>query len=1155
MALGGCRPVDSVGPEPPFPMSENPRQPLSCAMADRWRIFHAIESEPSRSWQALALGEGGARNSTIEYKIGGAAPLLVGLVVILVREAVFGIPEPICRRQKTMLMHSDVRAREVAAEYYSKAVELLKLGELTNALAAADEALRLRTGRIPERDLDHLITWLLVGRLALELGDVQRSREMVGLVENEIGISEKVKPCINCFRDSSLLLQFLDLHAAIALHEGRMEDSLDFAAWAKRTEARPYFPLSDAMTSGWRRLTSEFEVARRSFAVQRKMLSMESPEVALALADLGRLASENGEVQQGREMVREAVALVTALPRDAMPIPNVLRSLGDAQISLRDYQSALRTLWQEIRARRALGEEGDLLADSHARVAFVAWKLGRHDEAMAMLPFVHGRCNKVGRGLCRRVAEAHATLNQYDDALHILASLGTEKRSSLDASWDLDECERARVTYEAGQHREAVVMARRLLAEAAEPNCGHARCMEVLARESFRLRDFDSSIQEAKRGEICYRIQGSPRSVAAGILIARIYAHRGEDEMARSQLRDSLIDARRVEHEDPSFLSANLDTLAHFEWARGNLEEARMHLLRLGVRDLDSFESLVRFGTEADRMAHSHDLKARLDDLISLQFQSSLGHDEIGRAALSLALSYKGRVEHEIALGYRLIQRFGDERARRQLGDYVVNQSSIARLLHQGDLRVVAELAESEEMERNLGVTAWAIGRGYYSDDQRGKQYRPRIAVERLQGSFFGRSLIEFVVFRPIVAISVDGVPRRGPRRYAACVVTADDIDWIDLGDAEPIEATVRDLYAALARRDAGYETFAHRLFELVVSPMKLGSRGASHLLISPDGMLSLVPLEIARDGAGRFLLEDYQISYLAGGVELVRVWEDLPINEDVVVVSDPDFGDGSRGVGDDRGIRACGRFDGLPGTEREAEGIANYFSISHQYRGRDATEPNIRDLIWKSHGGPGILHFATHGFAWGNLQCGRPPNSRRPWVPMASQVEVGSSPQHLSPTLGSVAMFDSGLVLAGVNDRDQPNFTLDGVDDGVLTGGEILGMPLHSTQLVVLSACETGVGAIRDGERAFSLSRAFGIAGARSVVTTLWSVSDGAMPMMMETMYEHLAKGEMRVNALRRAKLRLLNDPRYKHPYYWAGVVLIGDWRKLRGLRGGWGG
>src|SRR5205807_1582245 len=212
--------------------------------------------------------------------------------------------------------------------------------------------------------------------------------------------------------------------------------------------------------------------------------------------------------------------------------------------------------------------------------------------------------------------------------------------------------------------------------------------------------------------------------------------------------------------------------------------------------------------------------------------------------------------------------------------------------------------------------------------------------------------------------------------------------------------------------------------------------------------------------------------------------------------------------------------FAPLEGTALEARSIETLFPEAQLLTGGQATKAALKEAA-----APRVLHIATHGFFLNvNTQSG----------PRAGN----ANSQIANPLLRS------GLALAGANLRNG------GSDDGILTALEASGLNLWGTKLVVLSACDTGVGELRNGEGVYGLRRSFVLAGAESLVMSLWPISDYTTRRLMTEYYKNLKQGLGRGAALRQVQLDMLKRNPKLHPFYWANFIQSGEWANLDGKR-----
>jgi CHAT domain-containing protein len=146
-------------------------------------------------------------------------------------------------------------------------------------------------------------------------------------------------------------------------------------------------------------------------------------------------------------------------------------------------------------------------------------------------------------------------------------------------------------------------------------------------------------------------------------------------------------------------------------------------------------------------------------------------------------------------------------------------------------------------------------------------------------------------------------------------------------------------------------------------------------------------------------------------------------------------------------------------------------------------------------------------------------------------------------PPPGDNPLLRAGLAFAGINTNAQFLGDIDTVNDGVLTALEVLGLNLTGTRLVVLSACETGLGEIHEGEGVYGLRRSFQEAGVAEVVSSLWEVSDAGTQALMTSFYNRMLSGEQARDALRATQLEMIDSPEWGYPYVWSAFMIVGSY------------
>ena len=415
-------------------------------------------------------------------------------------------------------------------------------------------------------------------------------------------------------------------------------------------------------------------------------------------------------------------------------------------------------------------------------------------------------------------------------------------------------------------------------------------------------------------------------------------------------------------------------------------------------------------------------------------------------------------------------------------------------------------------------------------------------------------ALIEVVVYQEQPLVPKPGTPaskRPSQLRYLALVLFPDSrILSADLGPAAPLDRAVSTLRDALAFRDAAYQKPAQALYSLVFKPLRPLLGSTRRLFLAPDGQLALVPFAALHDGKA-FLIDSFDISYLTSGKDLLPRPQDTPSSDSVVVLADPAFTTPApiTSIGaPSPTLRspALERFFStlradvmehawppLPGTRREAEAIERLLPQAQLFLGADATKQRLLELP-----SPAVLHIATHGFF---LEDASAPAGSRALGSVGGS--AASTPRPADPLLRS------GLVLSGARSL-APNASGTASprpDSALVTALELAGLDLWGTQLVVLSACDTGRGDIKLGQGVYGLRRSLVVAGAETLVMSLWKVNDDSTHKLMEHFYQNLLAGQGRAAALQQAMLSVRQlQP---HPSSWAPFISLGSDAPLRSL------
>ena len=586
-------------------------------------------------------------------------------------------------------------------------------------------------------------------------------------------------------------------------------------------------------------------------------------------------------------------------------------------------------------------------------------------------------------------------------------------------------------------------------------------------------------------------------------------------------------------------ITGSLNNLAGLYQAQGKTSLAIAYRQKGAEVEETNLVAILYLGSERRKRAYLAKISRSNDAALSLHLQGGPNNADAAHLALTTLLRRKGRTLDATSSGLQMLRQNLTAADQQLLDQLDVTRSQLANLIFKGVgdqdpaqyRQQVAELkGEADQLETQLS--------------QRSAEFRIEtqpVTIAAVQQQIpTEATLVELVHYQPFNAKATGTEPQWGSPRYAAYVLQRQGKPkWVDLGEAKPIDARAADFAAALRSKSLPafeVKAAARDLDKVLFAPIQPLLGSTRHLLISPDSQLNLIPFAALVDEQGRYRVESYQITYLTAGRDLLKLQLEAPSRQAPVLVADASFhspGDPTPvKIAAHRGQRASDfgqlNFQTLPGTKQEIEAIAPLLPQSTVLTQSRATENAIKQVE-----GPEILHIATHGFFLKDAPLVAPPD-----------VLIGSLRlEAIAPTQGTLEnpLLRSGLALAGANKLES------GSEDGILTALEVSGINLYGTQLVVLSACETGIGEVANGEGVYGQRRALVLAGSRSQTISLWKVDDLVTKDWMVAYYQKLKQGVGRSEAVRQVQLQMLSNPQHQHPYYWAAFIPSGDWRPMQ--------
>ncbi|MFE4815612.1 CHAT domain-containing protein [Streptomyces sp. NPDC056704] len=623
-----------------------------------------------------------------------------------------------------------------------------------------------------------------------------------------------------------------------------------------------------------------------------------------------------------------------------------------------------------------------------------------------------------------------------------------------------------------------------------------------------------------------------------------------------ARLYQEALDAYRADEGDNTGLGDTLFNLAEVQLALGDTTTAVSAFQEGLILEDAQLSSMLRTGSQREWLTAISAAQYRVDQLLDMAVTYHEGVPDVVELAADVLLNRAGLatttslIQRDIVFGDGTDPRLGELRRDHTRLSAAIESRRLAGPPAGGERDHAARLAEDrfrlEAIESELstrvfgrsGIEAFAL--------------RWRQIAEALPANTALVDLRRYASFDYAADDRTNSLA--GERRYAALVLRRNRPPaLVSLGAADVIDATAVDVVAAFSGLKAADDIAISALREAIINPLLPQLAGARSVLIAPDGELSRLPFESIPLGGDRFLMDEYAVSYLPTARDVLRISAPLASAGPPLVVADPDL-DLSSSTGRPP-ESAAPAFGPLPAARAEAEHIAGLLGVV-PVLGSDAVKDSVTGAR-----SPSVLHIATHGFFLPTIrpdpldleqiQVGavlRPTDPDRRMMtlngilatPIGFTVERDDPFRRLSGEGLDDPMLRSGLALAGANTWLAGGEPPHEAGNGVVTAADLAAADLSATRLVVLSACDTALGETRTGEGVFGMRRAVSLAGARTLVMSLWKVPDKQTRELMSEFYARLMAGAGVVEALTAA--REVQRVKYPHPVYWAAFVCQGD-------------
>ena len=622
----------------------------------------------------------------------------------------------------------------------------------------------------------------------------------------------------------------------------------------------------------------------------------------------------------------------------------------------------------------------------------------------------------------------------------------------------------------------------------------------------------------------------SPEYATAALNLGVALWKSGSSEAGYKYLRLSAsIRAKRLGKNHPAYAESLLK-IAEYQWEKRLAKEAKTSFGEVFDNYYFQIDETFPVLTEEEKSKFYYtNIRPAFDKFNSFAFEYRTENPALVNDVYNYLINTKASIMFATEKVKSSILASGDKTLIEQFEQWQSAREQIARLYSQNQEHQFLDslLKSADAMEKELTRRSASFSR---------QLVRQKVDLDNIRKALKpGEAAVEVLRFK---TYSPTRAHASGEEiSYAFLVLTADANAPVEL-IAMPMGKEMETKFLKYYRNNIKYNLPDAASYQHYFQPLGqyLKKHNITRVFLSPDGVYNQINLNgIENPDTKQFLLNEFDIRLVTNTRELVEVTTGRDDHQSSTLIGHPKFNLAESEIRTTNGVSTTTRgistrawrggllrymrgeegISVLPGTEKEIEMIAELFGEgSSVYMEQQASE-----RVAKNVNNPRVLHIATHGYFLEDE---------------TAELKSGSAQYFSNPLL------NAGLILAGAENflKTGEPINEDG-DDGVLTAFEAMNLKLDNTHLVVLSACETALGDVKNGEGVYGLQRALKLAGARSIVMSLWNVDDDATQQLMTAFYEEMSRSGDQHEAFRIAQQKV--KKKFPSPFYWAAFIMVG--------------